>query len=201
VAVLRLAVMPRLDPSISGRMRRGIPSPVWERGRGEGRTVIALAVSLQLRRPTLRLDDRGRALTPAPLPSGRGVPRALWQRLRASSTGDCHENLSPVFAARLSSLDLIPEGQPSGGVPMAGGGSAPAGGVTIHSREASGTALGVKRPLREELAGRLGGCNRRPGPTTRNGRPRSHPMPDSGSVVIRARRRPTAYGTGRPSAR
>ena len=62
-----LAVMLGLDPSISGRGRRGIPSPVWERGRGEGRTVIVLAVSWPPLRMTLCLDDRGQALTPAPL--------------------------------------------------------------------------------------------------------------------------------------
>ena len=38
-----------------------------------------------------------------------------------------------------------------------GMGAAPAGGVTIHTREASGTALGVIRPLREELAGTVYG--------------------------------------------
>ena len=48
------------------------------------------------------------------------------------------ENLSPLHHAPSYSHHLIPEGQPSGGVPLVGVGAAPAGGVTIHSREALG---------------------------------------------------------------
>ncbi len=47
-------------------------------------------------------------------------------------------SLSPLHHAPSYSHHLIPEGQPSGGVPLVGVGAAPAGGVTIHSREASG---------------------------------------------------------------
>jgi len=39
---------------------------------------------------------------------------------------------------RLSSAYLIPEGQPSGGVPLVGMGAAPAAGITSQTREASG---------------------------------------------------------------
>ena len=83
---------------------------MWERGRGEGPPPIALTVSLPLPRPASRLTYRGRALTPAPLPSGRGVPRALWRRLRANASGDCRENLSPPFAAALILAGPHPRG-------------------------------------------------------------------------------------------
>ena len=76
-------------------------------------------------------------------------------RLRAMADISAH-NLSPLPMQHLSRRDLIPEGQPSGGVPLVGMRAAPAGGVTIHSREASGTALGILRSLCEELAWRLG---------------------------------------------
>ena len=46
----------------------------------------------------------------------------------------------------------IPEGRPTGGMSFGGMSAAPAAGLATRSREASGTDLGVLRPLREELA-------------------------------------------------
>ena len=49
----------------------GNPSPVWEKGRDEGLLLLQKAL-----RRRLALDNQRRSLTPAPLPSGRGVPCA-----------------------------------------------------------------------------------------------------------------------------
>ena len=76
---------------------------------------------------------------------------------------------------------------------MAGGGSAPAGGVTIHSREASGTALGILRSLREELAGN--GRRLQPAPRPDDAeRPASEPS-DAGQRIGGDPRRTASEGS------
>ena len=55
---------------------------------------------------------------------------------------------------QLSSLHLVPEGQPSGGMPLAGRGRRLRVGLRPTPGRLRGTALGVLRPLCEELAGR-----------------------------------------------
>lgn len=57
----------------------------------------------------------------------------------------------------LSSPHLVPEGQPSGGMPLAGRGRRLRVGLRPTPGRLRGTALGVLRPLCEELAGRHGG--------------------------------------------
>jgi len=52
---------------------------------------------------------------------------------------------------------LVPEGQPSGGMPLAGRGRRLRVGLRPTPGRLRGTALGVLRPLCEELAGRHGG--------------------------------------------
>ncbi|CAI0343121.1 hypothetical protein BO1005MUT1_210186 [Hyphomicrobiales bacterium] len=88
---------------------------------------------------------------PSPLPLshlGEGFP-AL-NRCR-------RDNLSPPSPPRLSSPHLVPEGQPSGGMPLAGRGRRLRVGLRPTPGRLRGTALGVLRPLCEELAGRDGG--------------------------------------------
>ncbi len=53
------------------RKGAGNPSPGWERGRDEG-----LPSPKKVAAARLRLHNQRHTLTPAPLPSGRGVPRA-----------------------------------------------------------------------------------------------------------------------------
>ena len=73
---------------------------------------------------------------------------------------------------RLSSPHLVPEGQPSGGMPLAGRGRRLRVGLRPTPGRLRGTALGVLRPLCEELAGRHGGTASA-GPKTRQGRQRT----------------------------
>ena len=55
----------------------GNPSPVWEKGRDEGLPSKGKAAAV----PSRTLEKR-RSLTPASVPSGRGVPRACLFRRR-----------------------------------------------------------------------------------------------------------------------
>jgi len=71
-----LADRSRALPSLAVYLNRsakgaGNPSPVWEKGRDEG-----LPYQIETAAAPSHFNDQRRALTPAPLPSGRGVPRA-----------------------------------------------------------------------------------------------------------------------------
>ena len=80
----------------------------------------------------------------------------------------------------LSSPHLVPEGQPSGGMPLAGRGRRLRVGLRPTPGRLRGTALGTLRSLCEELAGRHGGTASA-GP----GRDKAGSGPKSGSSPFR----------------
>ena len=120
----------------------GNPSPVWEKGRDEG-----LPYPIEAAAASLRSGNQRRSLTPAPLPSGRGVLSRFQRPIRIG------RKLIPALRTSRM-IRRIPS--PRGGRPeacrLAGWVRRLRARVAPRSREASGTDLGTLRSLREELA-------------------------------------------------
>ncbi|AOO83039.1 hypothetical protein BHK69_23670 [Bosea vaviloviae] len=87
----------------------GNPSPVWEKGRDEGLPLIIeerprrsagfILKAQETMRSRLRDLVVWPALTPAPLPHGRGVPRACLIRHRPLENLHCTELFDRALAA------------------------------------------------------------------------------------------------------
>ncbi|SFV16687.1 precorrin-3B synthase [Methylobacterium sp. 174MFSha1.1] len=105
----------RLIPGSPGMTEaRGIPSPVWERGRGEGGSVSAITLNCPAAQLNgLSLQRNRSTLTPTPLPHGRGDPTSLLAAEYALSSCDALPALQLAIATPDGPLWLAPTPAPT----------------------------------------------------------------------------------------